>query len=159
MREGKGVELDYEGMGACIEAYLFVDGKRVCTIGAASPEMNDKTSRVVAAAKAELTKIWEEETGKKSVRGRSIELDGPPLTAGAVKVGAKVKWVSQSGGFSKVKEGVIAQILKAKEMPSRELFPTLYKHSGVGGSRDHESYVVKVGSRPYWPRANHLRRL
>jgi hypothetical protein len=71
-------------------------------------------------------------------------------------VGDKVRWSSQAQGSVKKKVGVVAQVVPIKQMPDRSRFPHLYKNAGVGGYRDHESYVVVVGTRPYWPRANKL---
>lgn len=80
MREGKGVEVDYEGMGTCIEAYLFVNGVRVCTIGAASTQMNDWTSRIVAAAKRELQQCHLEDR-LKTLEGAVARKDKKPETS------------------------------------------------------------------------------
>jgi len=71
-------------------------------------------------------------------------------------VGDKVKWSSQSQGFTKEKVGVVAQVVPGGMFPDRSRFPHLYKNAGIGGYRDHESYVVMVKTKPYWPRANKL---
>lgn len=71
--------------------------------------------------------------------------------------GDRVSWQSQSQGYHKVKEGVIVAVIPAGCRPSDVVFPSLYKGAGPGYGRDHESYVVKVGSRFYWPRAKALR--
>ncbi|BDU72928.1 hypothetical protein METEAL_21020 [Mesoterricola silvestris] len=73
------------------------------------------------------------------------------------KEGQKVAWTSQSGGYVKDKVGVVAQVVPAKGYPDRDRFLHLYKSAGVGLCRDHESYVVLVGKRPYWPRVSHLK--
>jgi len=70
--------------------------------------------------------------------------------------GQLVEWTSQSAGYTKVKAGAVAQVVPARSMPSRDRFPALYKGAGVGSYRDHESYVVLVGTRAYWPRVNGL---
>lgn len=72
------------------------------------------------------------------------------------KVGDRVRWTSQAGGYVKSKEGIVAQVVPAGEYPERSRFLHLYKSAGVGKSRDHESYVVVVGHKPYWPLANKL---
>jgi hypothetical protein len=75
-----------------------------------------------------------------------------------------VKWVSQSHGCATEKGGVVVEVVAAGERPDRIRFPDLYRGSGCGLSRDHESYVVSVdvgkiiGSsvRHYWPRVSAL---
>lgn len=85
----------------------------------------------------------------KTTSGRKLSIQG-------VKLGATVEWTSQSGGFTKTKQGMVAQIVPAGSYPDRDRFSHLYKSAGVGMRRNHESYVVMVGNRPYWPRANQL---
>lgn len=79
-----------------------------------------------------------------------------PLTD--LKVDEKVSWTSQAGGRTKSKEGVVAQVVQAGTYPDREHFPALFRSSGVGLHRDHVSFVVLVGNKPYWPRAGALSR-
>lgn len=67
-----------------------------------------------------------------------------------------VEWTSQAGGFTKTKRGMIVEVVAAGNLPSRERFTSLHKGWGVGMPRDHESYVVKVGNKPYWPRVVNL---
>lgn len=74
-------------------------------------------------------------------------------------VGNKVRWTSQSQGFVKEKIGVVAEVVPAKYRPDRTRFPKLYKGAGAGSSRDHESYVVIVGTKPYWPRVDNLEKI
>lgn len=79
------------------------------------------------------------------------------------QVGDPVTWTSQAGGVQKTKSGIVVAVVAAKTLPERSLFPQLYKNSGIGMSRDHESYVVRVkmgvsATRDYWPRANALSR-
>lgn len=71
-------------------------------------------------------------------------------------IGQKVQWASQSGGYTKTKIGIIAEVVPAGMLPSRDKFLYLYKSAGIGMTRNYESYVVMVGTRPYWPRANKL---
>lgn len=55
------------------------------------------------------------------------------------------------------------QLVAPKELPDRDRFVQLYKGPGVGLSRDHESYVVRVPGKTtkgagklYWARVNAL---
>lgn len=73
-------------------------------------------------------------------------------------IGEEVQWTSQAGGVSKTKVGVIAQVVQAKAYPDRMGFPGLYKNSGIGMHRDHDSYVVLVNGKAYWPVAKRLSR-
>ena len=73
------------------------------------------------------------------------------------QIGDKVTWESQARGHTKEKRGTVAQVVPAGERPSREQFPYLYKSVRCGFGRCHESYVVLVGKKPYWPVANKLR--
>lgn len=75
-----------------------------------------------------------------------------------------VKWSSQAQGSHKKKIGIVVQVVPAGEYPDREKFPRLYSGSGIGMSRNHESYVMAVdcGKNPgslvrhYWPRVSAL---
>ena len=72
------------------------------------------------------------------------------------KIGDKVEWESQSGGFyGKVKRGEIVQIVKAGQKPEPGTLRVL--GAGFGMSRKHDSYLVKVGNVAYWPRVIHLK--
>lgn len=77
-----------------------------------------------------------------------------------------VAWTSQAAGVTKSKTGIIEQVVAPKTYPDRGRFLQLYKGPGVGLSRNHESYVVRVpgkteksAGKVYWPRANALTRL
>ena len=64
-----------------------------------------------------------------------------------------VTWTSSAGGISKNKVGPVVEVIQAGSVP--------YPRSGLradrlGAARNHESYVVKVGSLFYWPRVNSL---
>lgn len=72
-------------------------------------------------------------------------------------LGERVTWSSQAGGHLKTKTGTVAQVVAPKALPDRERFLHLYKGAGIGIHRNHESYVVLVGNRPYWPRVAALR--
>jgi hypothetical protein len=73
------------------------------------------------------------------------------------KLNDTVTWTSQAQGFSKTKEGIVAEVVAPNEMPTREKFLHLYKNAGVGFPRNHESYVIMVKNTPYWPHANKLK--
>lgn len=53
----------------------------------------------------------------------------------------------------KKKSGQIVAIIKAGSRPDAFEFPSLL---GMGRARDHESYVIRVGNRHYWPRVSGL---
>ena len=79
----------------------------------------------------------------------------------AFGIGDTVRWSSQAGGVRKEKVGEVVAVVAAKLLPNREQFLSLYKGAGIGISRDHESYVVRVrtgktATKDYWPRANSL---
>jgi hypothetical protein len=67
-----------------------------------------------------------------------------------------VRWTSQAQGFAKTKVGVIVEVVPSGQLPDHDKFLSLYRGSGVGAPRNHTSYVVKVGSKIYWPRASKL---
>lgn len=67
------VTVDYEGMGTCIEAYIKVGGKTVCTIGASSPEANDLTDTVVRAAIAALRNPAPQSPGREEMSKPKLE--------------------------------------------------------------------------------------
>lgn len=78
-------------------------------------------------------------------------------------VGQVVMWTSQAAGYTKTKSGVIEAIIEAGALPDRNQFLQLFKGPGVGGSRDHRSYVVRVKGKTdrsagklYWPRVSAL---
>jgi hypothetical protein len=65
------------------------------------------------------------------------------------KVGDQVEWVSQADGWSRTKQGVIVEVIPAGKRPNLR---------GAGSARKHESYLVRVGGRVYWPRVIHLKK-
>jgi pyruvoyl-dependent arginine decarboxylase (PvlArgDC) len=79
--------------------------------------------------------------------------------ANFLKLGDRVRWVSQSQGYRKAKEGEIVEVVPAGFSPNRDAFPQLYQGMGVGFPRNHDSYVVLVGKKPYWPRASLLEKV
>lgn len=83
----------------------------------------------------------------------------------AFALNQRVRWVSQAGGHSTEKVGTVVAVVTPGTLPSRKDFPELYAGSGVGLSRKHESYIVRVESsklrgstvsRLYWPRTSAL---
>lgn len=73
-----------------------------------------------------------------------------------MEIGARVRWTSQSQASSKTKEGIIAEVIPAGVRPSPSKWPSLYTGAGPGSARNHESYIVRVGSKVYWPRVSKL---
>lgn len=73
-----------------------------------------------------------------------------------MNIGDKVRWQSQSQGRATIKEGEIIHILTIGQAPPKELFPSLWKGCGPGNGRNHETYIVKVGNKLYWPRVSAL---
>lgn len=81
-----------------------------------------------------------------------------------LELGDNVSWFSSSFGSTTQKTGIIEQVVLPNMMPDRDRFPNLYSGAGIGKSRDHESYVVRVpgatskaAGKIYWPRAGSLR--
>jgi hypothetical protein len=66
--------------------------------------------------------------------------------------GEEVRWRSQAGGSWKQKQGLVIQVIDAGSRPS----PHVLK--GCGWQRDHESYIVRVDGKNYWPRVTALSR-
>lgn len=66
-----------------------------------------------------------------------------------MKLGQTVAWRSQAAGSWRDKQGAIVEVVPAGAQPS--------KMPGAGWGRQRESYVVKVGSRLYWPHVGALK--
>jgi hypothetical protein len=92
-----------------------------------------------------------------------------PKTPKRFKVGARVKWTSQSAGFRTTKHGVVVSVVARGEDPYFSPFLILQwtgpNRLGNGVTvRNHESYFVVVGKTKqfagilYWPRVNGLRK-
>ena len=64
-----------------------------------------------------------------------------------MKKGSIVKWTSQSQGYVREKTGKIIEIVPAGNPAMSRISSSTF----VGGPRNHKSYVVKVGSKTYWP--------
>lgn len=76
------------------------------------------------------------------------------------RFGDTVTWESQANAGYTVKVGEVCGIVNAGEKPSRVLYPQLYRPSrsiAYVMPRNHESYIIKVGSKYYWPRAKYLK--
>ena len=65
------------------------------------------------------------------------------------RLGDKVSWKSQAGGWTKIKYGVIVEVVRPACWPKLPLMD-------IGGSRNHESYIVLVGRKYYWPLVKNL---
>jgi len=74
------------------------------------------------------------------------------------RIGDVVEWTSQSSGSSLTKRGIVTEVIVPGTRPDRIRFPGLYRSTAlIGMPRNHESYVVLVGSKPYWPRVSQLK--
>lgn len=73
------------------------------------------------------------------------------------KVGDIVQWASQSHGTIKVKVGKIVVVVPEKEWGERNV-PVGFSMRPSGFSRNHESYLVQVGTSTVlsWPLVKHL---
>ncbi len=74
-----------------------------------------------------------------------------------LKLGDTVTWTSQSLGCYTTKTGQVSAIVP-KDCRATDYG---YKPNGgvAGAQRNHESYVVKVGYRTYWPRVSQLKKV
>jgi len=72
-----------------------------------------------------------------------------------MNIGDLVQWNSQSHGSVTNKQGPIIAIVPPGMAPE---IPEGYRASGIFGmSRNHQSYLVGVGTVAYWPRVTHLK--
>lgn len=78
-------------------------------------------------------------------------------------VGDEVEWTSQGGGYTKTKRGTVVDVVAPGifvgpfYIRDRDLAGFATRRLCVGeGSRDHESYLVLVGTQLYWPRVKDL---
>ncbi len=75
------------------------------------------------------------------------------------RIGDRVWWTSQAGGYATTKHGIIVAVVPARRSP---LIGTLPAGCSVrcdsSTMRRHESYLVRVGRRArlYWPRVSDL---
>lgn len=79
-----------------------------------------------------------------------------------MKVGDRVTWKSQSGGFTTTKTGEIVTVVPAGISPKTPVGFRCNSKFGYGMAREHESYLVRVdgkGNRLYWPLVRHLKLL
>lgn len=81
----------------------------------------------------------------------------PKPTRQTFNLGDRVEWTSQAGGYAKTKQGIVDAVVLPGERPDRDRYAALYKGPGAGFGRNEESYVVLVGTRPFWPRTRALR--
>ena len=80
------------------------------------------------------------------------------------KVGDEAEWTSQAGGHTKTKQGKVVAVVPVLVRP----FTVARKHlegrynlhdiDGGLGMRRHESYLIDVKGRLYWPRVSALQR-
>jgi hypothetical protein len=77
-----------------------------------------------------------------------------------VKVNDKFRWESQAGGYRKSKVGCVVAVVPADVAPWH-CVPEGMHLDGPGMARNHESYLVQVGTskKLYWPRLSALRQV
>jgi hypothetical protein len=75
-----------------------------------------------------------------------------------MKIGDRVTWTSQSGGYQKTKTGMIVAVVPAEINPEYHI-PRGCRLRYPVFERDHESYLVKVTNQSYlyWPRVSGLK--
>lgn len=73
--------------------------------------------------------------------------------------GDRVTWTSQAGGIAKTKTGDVVVVVGPNEAPNVVLraMGVRGKVDGPGGTRDHDSYIVRANGRLYWPRVSLLK--
>jgi hypothetical protein len=72
-------------------------------------------------------------------------------------VGTQVRWTSQAGGYRKTKVGIIVDVIPAFDYLTDYLPDEILEQLGRGHlPRTHESYIVRVGNKYYWPRVKNL---
>lgn len=82
-----------------------------------------------------------------------------------MKLGDKVEWTSQAGGVVAMKMGNIVLVIPANTPLQNEMLRNSdlglqelrWEFSDPSKSRSHESYLVQVEDRLYWPRVSGLR--
>lgn len=77
-------------------------------------------------------------------------------------IGDIVEWTSQSGGYTRTKSGEIVAIVPAEDWAQKHFEKLGLKQNsscGYGMPRNHESYLVKIKNRCYFPRVKKLKRL
>lgn len=80
--------------------------------------------------------------------------------AGGIVLGDKVRFRSQSHGNYKTKTGTVVVVVPRHTNPLQmDTVKKMCLCYEYGSMRDHESYMVRVGYRVYWPRVKHLRKL
>lgn len=67
------------------------------------------------------------------------------ITTTTFKVGQKVTWKSQAGGYMKTKTGKIVGIIKAGTAPAKKF------GNFAGAGRKAPSFIIEANGRYYWP--------
>jgi len=67
-------------------------------------------------------------------------------------VGDRVEWTSQANGSATTKIGKVIEVV-----PAGTRVPATLKGMGWWNGREHDSYVVDVKGKPYWPRVAYLK--
>ena len=60
------------------------------------------------------------------------------------KLGDVVTWKSQANASWIEKTGTVGEVVPAGSLPDRARFKALYVGSGIGSTRNHESYVISL---------------
>jgi len=78
-----------------------------------------------------------------------------------MNIGDKVVWESQGQGFTRQKVGEIVAVIPPRRNPNFHIPEGKWSFGGgsFGLPRNHESYLVAVGNRLYWPRVASLRKV
>lgn len=78
-----------------------------------------------------------------------------------MNIGDQVVWESQGRGFTRQKVGEIVAVIPPRRNPNFHIPEGKWSLGGgsFGLPRNHESYLVAVESRLYWPKVKHLRKI
>jgi hypothetical protein len=74
-------------------------------------------------------------------------------------VGDKTLWESGDHGTYQIKLGTIVGIVPQGKLPSRNMFYGLYQFVRGWDIRNHQSYVIRVDKRNYWPDVKDMHKL
>lgn len=66
-------------------------------------------------------------------------------------IGEQVRWTSQSWGYFREKHGTVVAIVPPYRDPRAYIPYGYWMKRGEGANREHESYLIAVGKRVYWP--------
>lgn len=86
------------------------------------------------------------------VEKQKDELSDYLISDRPLRIGDSVAWKSQSVGYTEIKHGVVSEVVAIKQKPV-SLVPGVYNHT----IRNHESYIVVVKNKFYWPLVKNLR--